>query len=195
MCIVLLCLGMSLESLNPPRLFLPFSLSSSLFACFLPSSLSLSFSLFLPFCPKYFLFPVVPYQGPSAHRYHFTSEIVGSNWVLLHADISSLWSLMPIFTSSRTRQTSATCVPRDSIQALCDFWLVISLWDLPWVQIYWPCWSFYGDSIPLMSLNYPLNSSLRIPISIQCLVLGICICFNKMLCKVSPRIVMLEKCL
>ena len=55
--------------------------------------------------------------------------------------------------------------------------------------------TFYGVAIPLRSLNYPPNSSLRIPISIQCLVLGVCICFNKMLCEVSPRIVMLEKCL
>ena len=120
----------------------PFEEAFSLFllVCLFTSCISLlSFSLFLPFCSKYCLFPVFPYQGPSAHLHHFTSEIVGSNWVLLHADISSLWSLRLIFTYWRTRQTSATCVPRDSFQALCDFWLVISILDLPRVQVYWPC--------------------------------------------------------
>ena len=120
--------------------FYPFlSLPFCFFVFVVPSSLFLSLSFFLSFCPKCCLFPVVPYQVSSAHLNLFTSEIVGSTWVLLHADISSLWSIRLIFTYWRTRQTSATCVPGESIQALCDFWLVISLWDTPWVQVYWPC--------------------------------------------------------
>ena len=191
MCIVLLCLVMSHESLNPPRLL--FTLSSlCLHVCLFPSFFSLFTLLSLPS----FLFQILPLSSfplsgslcPSLSLHFWDSGKQLGGAACWH-----IKSLKPYTHIHLLKDKTDLCYMCSKGLDPGPLWFLVG--DLRWVQVYWHCWSFSVVAIPLMSLNYPLNSSLRIPISIQCLVLGIYICFNKLLCKVSPRLLMLEKCL
>jgi hypothetical protein len=53
----------------------------------------------------------------------------------------------------------------------------LSLWELSRVQDSWVCWSSFGVPVPFGVFNPSPISSIRAPTSMQCLAVGICVCW------------------
>lgn len=122
-------------------------------------------SCLVSFCSISCSLPVAPYLSSLVHL-HSHSFLSGweSTWILYNPGTHQVSLAWHSSTTELGQGSPLLCMCHGVlIQPIYAFCLVISLWDLPWVQVCWICWSFCGVPIFLRFLNPSPNSSPRDP--------------------------------